>query len=260
MKRSGALCVCCLVLLLVSTAFAQSAAPTPEMVVLSTVKVKPEMMMDFEQMVQTEMVPAVKKGGGKWMEVWSTELGEGFTYYFVQPLEKMSALGDPSPLMRGLGEENFRKWAAKASRMINGLESRVIAAYPQMSHMDKMPAAAPKIAVVAFFEANQGRTDELEAFLKNEWLPIVKRSDLPGALVHKTVMGGSPNEYAIVHFETDHKGLDKGNPIIRVLGPEGAAKMYAKLAPGVVKATRIELLEHKPQMSFTTQPAQAAQQ
>lgn len=255
MKLSGVFYAFCLALLFVVGAAAQTPAPTPELLMLTTVKIKPEMLPEFERMVQTEMMPAIKKGGAKWMEVWERELGGGFTYYFVEPLDKMSSLGEPSPLMKGLGEEGFRKWAANASRMVESLESRVIAGYPEMSYMEKMPPTPPKIAVVAFLEANQGRALELENFLKNEWLPVIKRSDLAGVIVHKTIMGGGTDEYAIVHFGADHKELDKGPPVVRVLGPEGTMKMYQKLAPGVVKNSRIELLVHKPQMSFGPESA-----
>ncbi len=243
--------------------FAQTpgAGPSPsptrgERLAVTVIQVKPEAVMEFENMVRTEINPALAKGGAKWSDVWATAtFGNGFEYFIVGPIESFAQYDSPGPLMRGLGREGYAAWAARAGKLINGLRTFAMEFNPELSHETKM-TGPPKMGVLSFVSVTPGREGEFEGYVRNEMLPVVKRSGVAGYWFHRTLMGGDAGEYITLTLHDNFADLDKGPPWVRVLGREGSAKLLQKLAPGVV--TRIERKFVRLVPELTYRPAQTA--
>lgn len=257
-----------LVLLLFAAALAprQSLAQTPnpgpppaparERLAVTVIQVKPEAVMEFENMVRTEINPALAKGGAKWTDVWTTAtFGNGFEYFIVGPIESFAQYDGPGPLMKGLGREGYAAWAARAGKLISGMRTFAMEFNPELSHETKM-AGPPKMGVLAFLSVTPGRDGEFMSYVRSEMLPVVKRSGLAGFWFHQTVMGGGVSEYVTLTLHDNFADLEKGPPWVRVLGHEGAVKMMQKLAPGVVTGVQLKFIRLMPDLTY--RPAQTS--
>ena len=260
----AAACAAVLFLLLAAsarTAAAQTpaaAAPPPpprERLAVMVVNVKPEMAAEFDAMMKNETNPALAKAGVKWRDVWNTAtFGDRFTYYIVRPVDKFADFDGLDPVEKGLGSrEAYMAWLAKAGRMVNGVRTFIMNGYPEMSHMTDMKEP-PKMAVVAFVSVTPGRSADYENYIKNDLLPVVKKSDVKGYWVHRTVLGGDTNEYVIVTLHDNYAELEKGPPQRRVLGPEGAMKLAQKLPAGTIAHMELIVLRLNPELTFRPNP------
>lgn len=242
-------------------AFAQTPTPSPaaparQRLAVTVIQVKPEMVADFDNLIKNEYNPALAKAGAKWSDVWRTaHFGDAFEYTFVAPVDSYAQFDGPSPLEKALGREGAGAWYAKASRMVNGVRSFVMAFDPELSHETKM-TGPPKLAVVSFVSVAPGRGAEFESYVKNELLPVVKRSDAPGYWFQHVGLGGDANQYITLVLHNSFAELEKGPPPVRVLGQDGAAKLAQKMPAGVVTRVERRVMRLVPELSY--RPAQAA--
>src|SRR4029079_5268463 len=129
------------------------------------------MMTQFREFYQKETLPAQQKGGVKQQSVWTTaNLGEGFEYVSIRPIEGLQQFDEPNALTKALGEEGFRKWAAKRATMIVSSRSYIMQARPEMSFAPN-PNEAPKLAFVVRQSIAPGRSIDYENYVKNDVLP-----------------------------------------------------------------------------------------
>jgi hypothetical protein len=135
------------------------------------------------------------------------------------------------------------------------VRSFVMAFDPELSHQTKM-AGPPKMAVVTFVNVAPGRGAEYESYIKNELLPVVKRSDAPGFWVQRVGLGGDANQYITLVLHNNFAELEKGPPTVRVLGQDGAAKLAQKLPAGVVTRVERRVMRLVPELTY--RPAQTA--
>lgn len=230
--------------------------PPPQFMDVTVVTVKPDMAMEFENLIKNEYKPGFTKGGGTVSDVWQMAFGSAFEYVFVQPVGKFADMDGPSPLEKGMGKQGAGAFFAKASKMVTGVKSYIIRARPDLSFT---PDAKwqPKMAVVSHVQVAQGRENEFENFIKNEWMPVVKKSGVPGYLVSQVVFGGNVNEYITLVLQESFTELDKGAPPIRVLGQEGAMKLQQKLPAGTVTRLERYVIRYNPELSVMPSPTAA---
>ena len=243
---------------LAQTQPAAPAAPTParERLAVTVVQVKPEMMPDFENLIKNEYHQALSKAGAKWVDVWRTaQFGDAFEYTFVAPIESYAQFDGPGPLEKGLGKEGAAAWYAKASRMVNGVRTFTMDFIPELSHETKL-AGPPKLGVISFVSVAPGRGVEYESYIRNEMLPVVRRSDVPGYWVQQVGLGGDANQYITLTLHNNFAELEKGPPARRVLGPEGAAKLAQKMPAGVVTHVERRVIRLVPELTY--RPAQTS--
>lgn len=251
--RGASLCMLLLLLAVSSQMiYAQGTAetqPRPRIAV-TIISVKPDMVTDFENMVKNEVNPALIKGGAQWRNVWRTAtFGDAFEYAIVAPLDNFAQYDSPGPLEKGLGKEGFAAWLAKAGRMVNSVRVYALEERPDLSHTPKM-AGPPKLAVVSYFHVAPGRNMDYENYVKNDLLPVVKQSGIPGFLVYQTLLGGDPNEYITLGLHDNYAELEKGPPVRRVLGREKENEVYRKLAPGTVVSVERTVIRYVPELSI----------
>ena len=220
--------------------------PAGQMMSVAMVTVKPEMAMQFEEMVKKEFNPAFKKGGGKSSHVWSVQVGDGFQYVFVQPMARFAEMDEPSAVVKGLGE-NAPQFFAKITKMVTGVNSSVVMTVPSMSFGAD---AKPKMAVVATVTVKPGKQQKLEEFIANDYLPIVKKSGAAGFWASKLVFGGNPDEYTFLTLMDNFAALDKGPPAAQVLKPDELKVFQAKAPMDVIMKAEIVLAKFEPELSI----------
>jgi hypothetical protein len=216
------------------------------------------MVTEFENFVKNETNPALIKGGAKWREVWQTAaFGDVFEYVIVGPIDNFAQFDEPGSIEKALGKDGAAAWRTKARRLVNSVRTMALVAKPELTYEGKM-TGPPKYAVVNFVHVAPGRTAEYENFVKNDLLPIIKRSDVPGYWVMQTLFGGDGNQYVTLTLHNSYADLDKGPPSVRVLGRDESAKLFQKMPAGVVTHVERVFSKYVPELSFRQAPAAPA--
>jgi hypothetical protein len=221
---------------------------------LTEISVKPEMMGEFQSFMKDTMA-AMRKGGAKRVEVWQSTpaAGSPFDYAIVVHLDNLAAFDSPGFVEKGLGAAGFSEWQAKAGRLVASVKRSILRTRPDMSIE---PAAPPKIAVVTWTTVAAGRGSEYEAWVKNEFLPVVKRGSGASHLVAQTLFGGDANRYVSLTPRDSFTDLDKGPVAVQVLGPEGNRTMMQKVPAGAIAHVERSLIRFVPELSIAPTPGE----
>jgi len=223
-------------------------AAAPQFLGINVVHVKPEMALEWEEFQKKEVMPTLQKGGIRQRDAWRTAVGEAFEVAFVTPMANLAARDEPSPIVKALGEEGARAYGTKNRRFIASSRSFIIRTRPDLSYQPTSNDP-PKLAVLSSLSIAPGRITDYETHVKNDVLPIQKKAQSLGYLVSQTVFGGDGNEFVTLSLVNSFADLDKGPAAIRVLGPEGAAKLSAKAA-GIITHTERIVIRYDPELSF----------
>jgi hypothetical protein len=225
------------------------ATPPSQWLVITQVIVKPEMMAEFQNFMKNTTNPALKKGGIKWREVWQSTsyAGDAFEFVLVAPFDKFAEFDGPSPLEKALGAQGFADWSAKAGSLVKNVHRYIIRTRPDLSVMSK--AYAPKLAVVSSVRVANGRSQEVENYIKNDFAPVFAKAGY-NYLVSQTIFGGDANEYVTLAMRDSFTDIDKGPIPTLVLGQEGAQKLFAKLPAGVITHMERTIMRFVPELSI----------
>jgi len=224
---------------------------------ISVVRVKPDMVAEWQDLQKNVVNPALKKAGVKERSVFETAIfGESYEYVVLTPITSFAQYDEPmSPLRKTLGEDAFRDYAAKSRRCVVSVHTYGELGRLDLSYMGKMATMTgpPKLAVVNSFSVVPGRAAAFESLVKIDILPVMKKADVIGYFVSQSMFGGDGNGYTSVAFFDSFAEIGKGSPMQRVLGPAGAAALFAKFA-GVVAHQERVIARFNPELSFSTAP------
>jgi hypothetical protein len=223
-------------------------AAAPQLLGVNVVHVKPEMALEWEEFQKKETIPTLQKAGIEQRDAWRTAIGEAYEVAFVTPIANLAVRDEPNPMVKALGEEGARAYAAKNRRLIAGSRSFVIRTRPDLSYAPTSNDS-PKLAVLSSLSIAPGRITDYENYIKTDVLPIQKKAQSLGYLVSQTMFGGDGNEFVTLAMVNSFADLDKGPAALRVLGPEGAAKLSAKTA-GIISRTERIVIRYDPELSF----------
>ena len=228
-----------------SPAAATDQAPRQRYLVIAT-RVKPEMMAQFREFFLKETLPAQQKGGVKQQSVWTTaNLGEGFEYVTIRPIDGLEVFDEPNAITKALGEEGARRWGAKRATMIVSSRSYIMQSRPEMS-ITPAPNETPKLAFVTRNSIAPGRGADYENFVKNEMLPIIKKTNPKGFLIRKVGLGGDSDGYisaVLLDSFADYKKWTEA------LTKEGYGNLEAKRA-GIYLHREIAVYRYVPELSL----------
>jgi len=228
----------------------QAAPPASQLLVITQVSVKPEMMAEFQNFMKNTTNPALKKGGLKWRHVWQSTnyAGDAFEFVLVAPFDKFADFDGASPLEKALGSQGFADWSAKAGSFVKGVHRYIIRTRPDLGVMSSK-AYAPKLAVISSVHVANGRNQDFENYIKNDFAPVMAKG---GAtyLVSQTMFGGDANEYTTLTLRDSFAEIDKGPVPVQVLGAEGAQALLQKLPAGTVTHIERSIVRFVPELSI----------
>ncbi len=226
----------------------QASTPAQRFWVTET-HVKPEMMTQFREFVQKESLPAYQKAGYKQQSVYTTaSLGESFEFITIRPIESLQQFDEPSFITKALGEEGARKWAAKRAAMIVSAHSYIMQARPELS-IAPNPNEVPKLVFVVRQSIAPGRSTDYENYIKNDVLPIVKKTNPKGFLFNKVTNGGDTEMYISATFQDSFAEQEKWSA---ALLKEGYGNVVAKRA-GLVMRRESAVYRYVPELSLRPQ-------
>lgn len=260
MKRALAACLASAVvcLLAVSAIQAQSggrgnqqaAAPARSWLLVNVVTLKPDMVNDWVEFQKTQTIPMQQKGGMKDRDVWQSgaPFGEGFTFAVLTPITKFVDYDQPPLLVRTLGAEAARAYNDKLRRMVASQRAYAIQTRDELS-IPPGPNAKFVGGILTETTIVSGHAPQYEAYLKDELVPTLKKGNVTGFLVARTIFGGDANVYQTLQLFESFGEIDKGPIATRVLGQAGAQAMGAKVTPHVANVNR-NVIRYVPDLSF----------
>jgi hypothetical protein len=222
---------------------------------ISVVRVKPDMVADWQDLQKNVVNPALKKAGLKERSIFETAaFGESFEYVVITPITSFAQYDEPVGLLRKtLGEDAYRDYVAKSRRCVVSVHTYGELARLDLSYMGKMMTMTgpPKLAVVNSISVVPGRAAAFENLVKTDVLPVMKKADVIGYFVSQGMFGGDGWGYTSVVFYDSFAEIGKGSPFLRVLGPAGSAAFFAKFA-GVVAHQERVIARFNADLSFST--------
>ena len=228
-----------------------SASPTPRnWSLVNIVTLKPDMVADWVEFQKTQTIPMQKKGGMKDRDVWQSgaPFGDGFTYAVITPIAKFVDYDQPPLLVRTLGAEAARAYNEKLRKMIVSTKTY---AMQDRAELSIPPAPNAKIVGGVLTETTivSGHAAQYEAYIKDELMPTLKKGNVTGFFVGRTIFGGDANVYTTVQLFDSFGEIDKGPAATRVLGAAGAQAMAAKAMSHIAAVNRT-LIRYVPDLSF----------
>jgi heme-degrading monooxygenase HmoA len=232
---------------------AQSAAsPQQPAYRITAVTVKPGMGLEFENVLKSDVLPAMKKAGIKQSGVWKTvQFGEAGNYLMTAPMQNLADLDNPSPLVKVLGQNGMAALTAKLQRFVAGAHMYMITGRNDLSIAPK-PGYVVKMGVLVTTSVAPGRTEEFEKNFK-EVVGVIGKTNAKGVLTARVGLGGNPNEYTTLVLFDSFADLDKFVPAFM------KAAAGAKLASqaGIVMHQEYATISNIPELSIQP-PAQKA--
>ena len=243
-----------LALSIVPAVIAQST-PAPEWSLVTITTIKPDTRSEYEAW-QKEMTAAYKKAEVPSRAVLQTVMGNLLEYVSVSPLAHFADMDGPSPIERALGKEDAAGLMRKGSTYVTSVRRLASRALSDMSIRTKTSEAS-EYALVTSMHLAAGKESEFNAWMKNEYLPAIKKAEVKNFWVSQTMFGGDPNERIIVRIVKNMGEFDAGPVLTKTVGEEGARKLRARSA-GIVDSVHFSVLHYRTDLSYdlTTQQMQ----
>jgi len=230
----------------------QQSPPQVQRSQVNVVRVKPDMIDAWIEFQTTRTIPALKKAGVVQRDVYQSAYGPLGEFRLVTPLNKFADRDNPNPIERALGPAGAKEYNDAQRKLIASQTTYVIQAIPDAS-FDPNPDASYKILVLSMNHVAPGRGIDYQNFVKNDLLPVQKQGKVKRFTVSQVVFGGDPNEYRTATFTDKFADLDAGPAVVRVLGPDGAAKLLQKTV-GIVTSVQRGVYVRNDTLSFRTRP------
>jgi hypothetical protein len=213
---------------------------------LTLVDVVPSMVEEFVA-VQRELTARAKEAKTPWRTVSRTEVfGDTYRFFIATPVSTLASFDKNAD-----SDQAFLALIHRAEKCITGRESYAVRNLPDVSSPlpeDKMP----DLMVVNLARVSPGREQDYVNVMKSDFLPHFDE-----AKVHYVTgllaLGGEGGFLHVFYFE-NFAELDKGSPVMRALGPEGASAATAKLS-GIVSSSALWVARVIPELSFGAPPA-----
>lgn len=234
---------------------AQTPPPVPQFSRMQVVKLNPGVSDDWRKFYQTEIVPALKKGGVKQHSVWRVMQGDVRQYVLITPLESLAQMDEPTALAKALGQEAATALNQKQSRFFAEWHTYILAGRPDLS-IAPTSTEAPKLGLAMKTSVTPGRVPEWVKGFKENALPVVQKAGVKGLLTGRVTLGGDPNEFRSLMLFDSYADLDK----FQAAYSKAAAELkLSPMAPaGIVAQGEFLVARFVPEMSIRPEPQKAA--
>lgn len=242
-----------LALALATTAISRGQTPpAPEWSVVTTVQIKPEFRAECEA-AQKEISAAYKKANVPRFVV-QTILGDLDEYISIAPLGKYAELDSPSILAKVMGEAGSQKILKRISGYLLGVHRVTSLAMNDISI--RTPADQGEYAHVTTWRLVPGKSEAFTAFMKNDYLPAMKKAGVANCWLSRPIFGGDLDERVMVRLMNKVGDLDAGPLTTKALGAEGARQLGIKQA-AIIRSTNFRVVHLRTDLSNIPAPPSA---
>ena len=242
------------ILIATTCLFAQTQTPAPQLSRVQHITLNPGVRGEWLKFYQTEMLPALKKGGVKQSIVLQVTQGDLRQFSIITPLASFAELDEPSALTKALGQEGAQALTTKASRFYAEWRSSIVVGQPDMGIAPTSTEPA-KLAIAIRTTVTPGRTAEYEKGFKENVLPAAKKTNVKGVLVAKVLTGGDTNEYRRLLLFDSHADMVKYTTDYN----KAVAELKLSSAPaGIIAHSESLIVRFVPELSIRPEPQKAA--
>jgi len=237
--------------LAVSTLSLAQPPAAPDWSVITTVRIRPEFRTEYEA-IQKEITAAYKKGGAPYRVVTQTILGDLMEYTSIVPLGKFAEMDGPLPTEKALGVAGSQRLLKRVGGYLTGGDRVTSLALHDLSI--ETPMADPgQFVQVTRLRLVTGKGADFTEYMKNDYLPAMRKAEIANLWISQTVFGGDPNERVMIRFMHSLAEIDAGPPARKALGVEGAARLTAR-QNGIIAAARYSVVRVRPDLSAMPPP------
>jgi len=226
--------------------------PAPQWSIVTFAQIKPEYRMEYEATVK-EITAAYKKAGVASRLVVQTILGDLMEYTTIVPLANYAQMDGPSPLVKALGEAGSQRLLKKSGAYLNSVHRVTVLAMPDLTIMDAT-ASTGEYAAVTTWKLFPGKATEFTAFMKDDYLPAMRKAEVKNFWVSRPIFGGNLDERITVRPMQKLAELDAGPLTTKALGAEKARELNAKMGK-IVESTQFQVVRVRPDLSLMAAPA-----
>ena len=234
----------------------QNDQPPAKWSVVMITTIKPEMRTEYENL-QKQVVTALRKAEVPSRTMLETVFGNLNEYVSITPLSKFAVMDGDGPLQRGLGKEPAAALLRKLSACVTSQRRLSSLEVDELSIRSGSPP--PPLAMVSFYMMNPGKMPEFNSWMRDEYLPAMRKAEVKDLWVSAIVHGGDMAERVIVRPLKAMADLDNGPPTTKALGVEASRKMMAKRA-SFIEANHSAVMRFRPDLSYTLGSTGSAKQ
>jgi len=244
-RRMSAMLFC-----MASTMFTAAAQTTPALLSVARIQVKPDRVAEYID-VEKQYATAFKKGGGTIRAVYRSAAGNPFEFMVVAGMPNYAILDDKSFYAKGATEAELARMAARRSQCVESVRTTYEKPQADMS-FNPQGTPQPKTIEVVRVNVRQEMVDQWMATVKNELIPAFQKAGQPGVLCRRVEFGGSRSQFTFRVPLNKWADLDAASPLVKVLGPDGMAKLAAKL--NSMSSAEWLIYNYVPELSVVPQP------
>jgi hypothetical protein len=221
---------------------------------VNIVTVKRDMAREWREFQRSQTMPMQQRGGIKLREVWQSgaPFGDGSTFAIVTPIDKFEDYDKPPLVQRVLSGAELESYQKKNAELTEANHMFAIQDRAELSSPPKSMATVRGMILTTVTIVN-GHAEQYESYIKNDLLPVLKRGNVLGFNVSRTVFGGNANDYHTAQFFDSYGEIDKGPLTVRVLGLAGSQALTAKATPHIAAIDRT-IYRYVPELSFGGRP------
>ncbi len=232
----------------------EPAAPKHRIGLVNEHTIKPGMMTEFLAWAKNEALPLYVKAGIKEAYFFTRLYGDRDLVSFTEVHDSFAALKARNEAFgKNNSHEALAALTAGANRYIEHTLTFIVEMLPELSWRNPNLKGIPSYLSMTIRHIAPMRGRDYEAFLKNDWLPLVKKAETNGLVVSRTRYGGDPNQYTHFMPVNDLADLDQPGKLAQVVGAETVAKVQQKLI-GIVERTETRILRLRADISILPTP------
>ena len=233
---------------------AATTAPKNRIGLVNEYTVKPGMMTEYLAWAKKEALPLFIKGGVKEAYFFTSVFGDRAVTTFTEVHDNFAAIkARNEAFAKNNTPEALAALTAGANRYIEHTRTFIVEMMPELSWRNPNLKSLPPYFSVQVQHIAPLRGRDYEAYIKNDWLPLVKKAETNGRVVSRMRFGGTPNQYTTFVPLNDLTDLDQPNKIAQMIGAENVAKLQQKLV-GIVLSTESHIVRLRADISIL--PAQ----
>ena len=238
---------------------AEAAPKRPRIGVVSEYTIRPGMMTAYLESAKNDGRPLYLKAGIKEAYFFTNLYGPDRNIVtLIEVHEGFAALRARNEAFTKNNTQEARDaWSAKAREFITDQRVYIVDELDELSWMNPKLKTPPLYynVIERFIAPQRGR--DYEAYLKNDYLPLVKKSDSNGIMVSRLRYGGEAGHYFVFIPVNDLADLDGPGKVTQTMGADAVATVQQKLA-GIVQRSENRMLRLRVELSILPAPNTAA--
>lgn len=240
-----------LLLIMTGIAIAQNNAKPPEdsWIRVTTVRVKPDMVQDWQAIYKNDIVPAYKKAEIPGLGVWATSMfGNSYEYTLVSQIKKFDQFDGESPLTKVVKPEDRVRIGERLSRCILSSHTEALLSAADISIVKK-DAPTPDLVMVSRVQLQPKNVNAYLSYLKEEVKPLMEKAGLDWWLVYRDIFGADHTQIITVRSMKNWAEIDAGPIARRLLSAPDYAK-HTEKGNALIESSSLTMARYVKDLSY----------